>query len=115
MADEYVSVANTPRGILQHFTTHEATAPQRAMGFNPTQDSETQLFRQLRAEGVIREASPNLFYVDEARLARRQTEALTRVLTVGGVAGVLIAGAATLRSRRHRRAERRRAQAASVN
>ena len=102
MADAHVSVAKTHRGVLQHFLTHQADAPLRAMGFNPTQDSEEVLFRQLRTQGVIREASPNLFYVDEATLAAQRAQALTRVLSVAAV-GAAIGGLFVLRSRRRQR------------
>jgi hypothetical protein len=102
---ESVSVARTTRGVLQHFITHQATAPMRAMGFNPTQDSERVLFDGLRADGVIREASQGLFYVDEERLAAQRGEALTRVLAVGAV-GAAIGGLLMLRSRRRRRRDR---------
>jgi len=114
MAEPHVAVARTPRAILSHFTTHQATAPERAMGFNPTQPGKTVLFEQLRADRVIRQASPHLFYVDESRMAARQTEAMTRVAVVAGVAGLLLAGVVGLRARR-RKAEQRRVQAASLN
>jgi hypothetical protein len=109
MAEPQVAVARTPRAILSHFTVHEATAPERAMGFNPTQPSETELFEQLRSDGVIRRASPGLFWVDETRLAERQAAAMARVAVVGTVAGLVVAGIAGLRARRRRKAALRRA------
>jgi len=101
MADETVSVARTQHGVLQHFLSHQATAPMRAMGFNPTQDSETVLFGQLQAQGVIRRASAGLFYVDETRLAAQQAAALTRVLGVAAI-GAAIGGLFMLRARSRR-------------
>ena len=100
LADADVAVARTPRAILAHFTTHQATEPHRAMGFNPTQPGEIVLFERLRAEGVIREASPKLFYVNEGKLAARQGEAAMRVAGVSAVAGLLIIGFSLLRRRR---------------
>ena len=100
LTDADVAVARTPRAILAHFTVHQATGPQRAMGFNPTQPGEIVLFERLRAQGVIREASPKLFYVDEDRLAARQAEAAMRVAGASAVAGLLIIGYSLLRRRR---------------
>lgn len=105
MANAQVAVARTPRGILVHFTAHAADAPERAMGFNPTQAGETALFRRLRQEGVIREASAGLFYVDRAALAAHRSAAAVRVLGVTAVGGVLLAGLAAFRSRRRRQAK----------
>lgn len=105
MADAHVAVARTQRAIVVHFTAHAADAPERAMGFNPTRNSEAALFGRLRAQGVVREASPGLFYVDRERLAARRSAAAVRVLGVGAAAGVLLAGLGALRTRR-RQAEK---------
>jgi hypothetical protein len=110
-----VAVARTSHAILSHFTVHQATHPQRAIGFNPTQPGETALFDQLRGEGVIQQASPGLFWVDETRLAARQVAAATRVATASAVVGLLFAGVGLLQARRRRQIARRRAQAASLN
>jgi len=99
LADAHVAVARAPRAILAHFTAHQATGPRRAIGFNPTQPAEIVLFERLRGQGVIREASPKLFYVDEDRLAARQAEAAMRVAGVSAVAGLLIIGVSLLRRR----------------
>lgn len=104
MSDVHIAVADTPRAVIRHFTTHSATAAQRAIGFNPTQPQETAIFRDLRAQGLIREASPGLFFVDPEALAAHRTAALDRVLGAATLAGAVIAGAVALIRRRSRKA-----------
>ena len=85
-------VAHARRAIIRHFTAHAATAPERAIGFDPTRRVEKRLFRQMRAFGAIREISPGRFYLEAGRLAAFRASVRRRVVRVAVMAGALAAG-----------------------
>lgn len=86
------TVAHARRAVIRHFTSHAATAPERAIGFAPTRRVERRLFGQMRDFGAIREASPGLFFIDADRLAEFRSSVRRRVVRVALMAGALAAG-----------------------
>ena len=86
------TVAQARRAVIRHFTSHAATAPERAIGFDPARGVEKRMFRQMRDFGAVREASPGLFYVDAERLGGFRSSVRRRVVRLAVMTGALAAG-----------------------
>lgn len=86
------TAAQARRAVIRHFTAHAATAPERAVGFDPARRVEKRLFREMRDFGAVREASPGRFYIDADRLAYFRANVRRRVVRVALMAGALAAG-----------------------
>lgn len=59
------SMAAAERRIVRVFVDQEATAPERAVPFQPRRGMETNRFRHLLSREVLVEAEPGLFHLDE--------------------------------------------------
>lgn len=89
------------REIVRHFTEAEATAPQRAVAYDPDAGGSRhrrlrrRTFERMRGAGVLKEPRPGLFYLDEDELDafrwRMRQRALGVVAVLGAVAAVAIA------------------------
>jgi len=58
------AVAKARRDIQHHFFSHDAVRPDRGVGFEPDRMIEQRQFERMRARGIIREASPGLYWLD---------------------------------------------------
>ena len=50
--------------VLRHFLSQNAVSPEQAIGFTADRRLQQRQFDRLKARGIIREASPGLFYID---------------------------------------------------
>ena len=58
------AVAHARREIQHHFFSHDAVRPDRAVAFEPDRMIEQRQFERMRSRGIIREASPGLYWLD---------------------------------------------------
>ena len=58
------AVAKARRDIQHHFFSHDAVRPDRAVSFEPDRMIQQRQFERMRARGIIREASPGLYWLD---------------------------------------------------
>jgi len=84
--------AGARRAVIGHFIVHAATAPERAVAFQPAGRLERRPFGQMRSFGAIREASPDRFYIEADRLAAFRASVRRRVMRVALMTGALAAG-----------------------
>ena len=84
--------ARARRAVIRHFTAHAATAPERAVAFDPAGRLERRLFGDMRSFGAIREAYPGRFYIEAERLAAFRASVRRRVVRVALMTGALAAG-----------------------
>ena len=94
-----VAVARARRDILRHFIGHGATAPERAVAYDPDDDGwrrarvRRRLFRRMLDFQAIREPKPGLFYLDEDRAEAfrwaQRKRALGLVALASGVVAVI--------------------------
>lgn len=56
--------ARARREIQHHFFSADAVRPDRAVAFEPSNHFEQRQFERLRANDIVREASPGLFWLD---------------------------------------------------
>jgi hypothetical protein len=89
-----VMVAKARQRITRHFLDAGATAPDKAVAFEPgRQRIERRMFRRMVDHGAIVEAKGGRYWLDEARLRNFRTENLARMLGIIGVLGLAAAGA----------------------
>jgi hypothetical protein len=96
------AMAAAERKVLDAFRTADATAPGRARRLDDIGLPRDGAFERLTAAGVLREAGPGEFYLDEAALIARRDVKPTRALWAIGLALtalLLIAVAALLLTR----------------
>lgn len=86
-------VARARREIQHHFFSADAVRPDRAVSFDPANGFERRQFERMRSSGVIRQASPGLYWIDIVAydLALRARHARVRVLLMALVF-VLVVG-----------------------
>ncbi|MDT8759655.1 hypothetical protein MZO42_13195 [Sphingomonas psychrotolerans] len=65
--------------IAAHFLVHHAISPEDAVPYVPTKGMAEKQFRRMRAEGIVREASPGRFWFDREAWKAAE-EAKRRVL-----------------------------------
>ncbi|HEY2824053.1 MAG TPA: hypothetical protein VGI83_00765 [Gemmatimonadales bacterium] len=76
------AVAGRIRHIIRAFQDGRATSPNSARSLADLRVDHGMLVRRLRENGVIREASPGTFYLDEAALAAWQQRQRTIAATI---------------------------------
>lgn len=86
-------VTRARRRIVEHFVRADAVAADRATGFVPGGRVERRTFERMRAFGAIRDAAPERYWLDHARLTDFRKESLARVLGILAIAGLAAAGA----------------------
>ena len=68
-------VAKARRDVQHHFFSHDAVRPDRAVAFEAQKMVEQRQFERMCSRGIIREASPGLYWLDvvayDADLRRR--------------------------------------------
>ena len=92
-----VSILRKERRVVEHFRAVGATSPATARRLDDLHERHTLGLRRLRNRAVIREASPEHFYLDEevwhalGRTRRRVSVAVLAliVLLIVGVLGVI--------------------------
>ena len=94
-------VARARRDIVRHFTAAGATAPERAVAYDPDAAGRPtrirrRLFRRMTAFGAVREPRPGLFYLDEERLDAFRWSMRKRVVGILALAGAAVAAAIAL-------------------
>ncbi|HLL85055.1 MAG TPA: hypothetical protein VK420_20465 [Longimicrobium sp.] len=63
--------AQAERHAFEAFRTADATAPERARTLNNLELPESMALRALTNRGIVREAEPGLFWLDERKAAER--------------------------------------------
>jgi len=58
------AVAKARRDIQHHFFSNDAVRPDRAVSFESDRIIQQRQFERMRSRGIIREASPGLFWLD---------------------------------------------------
>ena len=94
--------AHARREIIRHFTGAEATAPDRAVPYDPDADGRLRrrvrrrLFARMLDAEVIREPRPGLFYLDEERMDAFRWTMRKRAFGIAAVLGAVAAAAIAL-------------------
>jgi hypothetical protein len=92
------AIAQARRDIQHHIFSHDAVRPDRAVSFGPDRIIQQRQFERMRSRGIIREASPGLFWLDvvaydidlRQRFARVRLVLLAMVLALAIGLGVSI-------------------------
>lgn len=58
------AVAKARRDIQHHFFSEDAVRPDSAVAFDPLSGLQRRQFERMRSRGIIREASPGLYWID---------------------------------------------------
>ena len=97
-----VAVARARKDIVRHFTQAGATGPGRAVAYDPDAQGwprkrlRRRIFRRMRDYGAVRETTPGLFYLDEARMAEFRSHMRRRALGIVAIGAAAMAAIAAL-------------------
>lgn len=86
--------AQAERHAFEAFRTADATAPERAKTLRDLALPESMALRALTNRGIVREADPGLFWLDERKAAERSrasTPVLIAVIVVLVLIGIALA------------------------
>lgn len=87
-----VPVRRVRRQIVDHFASADATAPDRAIAYDPDASGglhrllRRRLFQRMTDFGAVRETRPGRFYLDQVRAAEFATAMRTRALGFAALA-----------------------------
>ena len=97
-----VAVRRARQDIVRHFTQAEATAPDRAVPYQPDGDGwrhrriRRRMFERMRDFGAVKETRPGLFYLDEERIDAFRWSMRKRALGLVALATGAVAAIAAL-------------------
>lgn len=92
--------AAAEKRIVRHFLERGATAPDRAVGFEPRRSFEKNRLRYLLKRGVVREAAPGLFHFDEEGWRSLRSKRRRTLLWILVVLAILMVSVALISSGR---------------
>jgi hypothetical protein len=95
------AVAKARRDIQHHFFSHDAVRPDRAVAFEPRSGLQERQFERMRSRGIVREASPGLYWLDVVAydIDLRQRHARVRTVLLVMVVALMIGLAASVLAR----------------
>ena len=77
--------------IARHLLERRATAPERAVAFSPEGRLDARRLDRLKTQGIVREAAPGAFYLDEAAWARLRKRRVILVVILLAITFLIMA------------------------
>ena len=92
-----IAVRRARQRIVDHFEAADATRPDRAVAFQPSDRRlDRRTFSQMQRAGAVREVGAGRFYLDRDGLARYRSSLRQRVLGFTALAAGIVAAAVAL-------------------